>query len=100
VQGQRPGLPEALAGQQGGGGFADAFLGLLRQPGLFSGKSTASFAGRPSVRLRSAAGSCDVAASGKPYPLRLDLQGGGQVELSDYDQPLVVKAPSGALKAS
>src|SRR6266545_3137214 len=81
------------------GGFADAFLGLLRAAGAFNSTSTATVAGQPAVRLRSTAGLCDVAATGKPYPLRLELPG-GRVELSQYDRPVAIRAPSGALKAS
>src|SRR6266540_1717731 len=81
------------------GGFADAFLGLLRAAGAFNSTSTATVAGQPAVRLRSTAGLCDVAATGKPYPLRLELPG-GRVELSQYDRPVAIRAPRGALKAS
>ncbi len=81
------------------GGFADAFLGLLRAPGAFDSKAPTMVAGQPAVRLRSTAGLCDVATTGKPYPLRLELPG-GHVELSGYDRPVAITAPSGALKAN
>ncbi len=71
------------------GGFAEGFLGLLRAPGALDSKSPTMVAGQPAVRLRSTAALGDVAATGKPYPLRLDLPG----------RQVVIKAPGGALKA-
>jgi hypothetical protein len=41
----------------------------------------------------------DVAATGTPYPLRVDLGNQGRIELSRYDPPVAIKAPPGALKA-
>jgi hypothetical protein len=80
-------------------GFANGFLGLLRAPGAFDAKSTATVAGVPVVRLRSSLGTCDVAATGRPYPLRVDLADQGRIELSEYDRQVAIKAPPGALKA-
>jgi hypothetical protein len=78
-------------------GFAQ-FLALLRTPFDAGGRSTASVAGVPVVRLRSSLGTCDVAATGKPYPLRVDLGDQGRIELSGYDRQVAIQAPPGALR--
>jgi hypothetical protein len=65
---------------------------------VFLRKQRLTAAGTPVVRLRAADGYLDVAATGKPYPLRADgLETGERMVFSQYDRRVSIKAPRDAI---
>lgn len=78
-------------------GLADSVFDPKQTPKFIS-RSQATIGGVPAVRLQALDGSFYIAATGKPYPLRLDGVGDNQdVEFSSYDQNPSISAPRGAL---
>jgi hypothetical protein len=66
--------------------------------GIWVKSGNATMHGLPAIRLRALDGSLFVARTGKPYPLRLDAIGPGQVvDFTEYDRKVKLKAPAGAL---
>jgi hypothetical protein len=66
--------------------------------GIWIKSGSATMHGLPAIRLRALDGSLFVAKTGKPYPLRLDAIGPGQVvDFTEYDRKVKLKPPAGAL---
>jgi hypothetical protein len=82
------------------GEFADKLLApLADNPApTFKGKSMATVDGRPAVRVSSFGGSYDVAATDRPYPLHVVIEGeAGEFEFSEHDRAVRITAPKGAV---
>jgi hypothetical protein len=82
------------------GEFADKLLAPLAGPPAptFKGKTMVTVEGHPAVRVSWFDGADDVAATGKPFPLRLDLGGEvGDFEFSEHDRAVTITAPRGAV---
>lgn len=78
-------------------GLADKIFDPASTPTFFR-KSRSTADGRPAVRLQTLDGSYYIAATGKPYPLRVDGTGDHQdITFSRYDQVPAIRPPRGAL---
>jgi hypothetical protein len=78
-------------------GFAKAFLEAMRRKVVFTEARTLTAGGVQVIRLRGGAGTMDVAATGRPYPLAMDPTDGPVLRFSAYDQPVRLRAPAGAV---
>jgi hypothetical protein len=80
--------------------FADKLLAPLAgnpEP-TFKGKSMVTVDGRPAVRVTSFSGTYDVAATDRPYPLQVVIEGeAGEFEFSEHDRTVRITAPKGAV---
>jgi len=87
------------------GPFADmtnpaAFAEILSADGTVSRGKTANVNGVPALQLLDDGSALYVATTGKPYPLRVEPdppKRGERLDLLDYDVPLNVVAPPGAI---
>lgn len=78
-------------------GLADKIFDPASTPTFFR-RSRSAADGRPAVRLQTLDGSYYIAATGKPYPLRVDGSGDHQdITFSRYDQIPAIRPPRGAL---
>lgn len=88
-------------------GFLDLgklFDSLLTPDGKVETGKTTTLHGQPAFTLvdSGAGGTLYIAETGKALPLRIEKTGtgGGQVDFTDYDDPVSVSAPSGAVDLS
>jgi hypothetical protein len=85
------------------GEFADAILAPMSEPtGGDVGKSVTAAGGRPVVRLVLAGGTYDITATGKPYPVRLELTDSKSPSFlfSEQGRRVTVKDPKGAIDST
>lgn len=82
-------------------GFADMIFNRKDMP-TFLAKSKTTLGNQSVIRLQAPDGSFYIAATSKPYPLRLDPEGevGDNIVLSNYDQDFNIKVPADALDFS
>jgi hypothetical protein len=76
--------------------------GLLTGHGALTKGSTSTIDGQKVVALtdKTNQGTLYVATTGKPYPIRIangGSGGGGQLDFSDFNQPVTVKAPASSI---
>ena len=74
---------------------------LLTPTGTVTKAGTGSVAGTPTVVLESSQGSLDVSARGPAYPLSVRQNAGtGRVTFTEWNAPVTLTAPPGALDFS